>query len=94
MEYVDGETLAALVERSETPRDVLLRYAREAAGGIIAAHASGIVHRDLKPNNIMVSQAGTVKVLDFGLARRGATASLRPADGDTVSITALGRENR
>jgi serine/threonine protein kinase len=64
MELVEGETL-----KGPLPLDTALEYARQVADALEAAHDKGIVHRDLKPGNIMVTPAGVVKVLDFGLAR-------------------------
>lgn len=66
MELVEGETL-----RGPLPLETALDYARQIADALEAAHEKGIVHRDLKPGNIMVTRAGVVKVLDFGLARVG-----------------------
>ncbi len=81
MEYVEGTTLSELLK--STPLRMLLEYARQAAGGIAAAHAAGVVHRDLKPNNIMVTSGGTAKVLDFGLARQAAS----PGSDRTETLT-------
>jgi serine/threonine-protein kinase len=64
MELAEGETL-----RGPLPLDTALEYARQITDALEAAHEKGIVHRDLKPTNIMVTAAGVVKVLDFGLAR-------------------------
>jgi serine/threonine-protein kinase len=74
MEFVDGETLAeVLAQRPRSapalPLDEALRLARQIAAALEAAHEKGIVHRDLKPGNIKVKADGTVKVLDFGLAK-------------------------
>ena len=68
MEWIDGEDLS---ERITTrPRlDELLAIARQIAAALDAAHERGIVHRDLKPANIRITPDGTVKVLDFGLAK-------------------------
>jgi serine/threonine-protein kinase len=63
MELVEGETL-----HGPLPIETLLNYARQIADALEAAHEKGIVHRDLKPANIMITPAGVVKVLDFGLA--------------------------
>jgi Tol biopolymer transport system component/predicted Ser/Thr protein kinase len=68
MELVEGETLAARLQKGRLPMAVVLRYAAEIADALAAAHALGIIHRDLKPQNIMVTKSG-VKVLDFGLAK-------------------------
>jgi len=70
MEYIRGATLHALLAGHRPSIQTLLEYAVQAAGAVAAAHAAGIVHRDLKTNNIMVTEAGTVKVLDFGLAKQ------------------------
>jgi serine/threonine protein kinase len=75
MEWVDGPTwqdlLRGCVEngRSKAPLQTAFDWATQAAQGLAAAHAAGIVHRDIKPANIMLNSAGTVKILDFGLAR-------------------------
>ena len=74
LEYVDGETLARSLGRGPLPLDEALGVCREIAAGVEAAHEGGIVHRDLKPGNVMLTPAGGVKVLDFGLAKGGAAA--------------------
>jgi TolB-like protein/Tfp pilus assembly protein PilF len=68
-EYVDGETLAECVASGPMAIDKAASIAADIAGALSAAHGKGIVHRDLKPANVMVTRAGAVKVLDFGLAR-------------------------
>jgi serine/threonine-protein kinase len=69
MELVEGETLADRIARGPVPTDEALAVAREMAAALEAAHEQGIIHRDLKPANIKVRPDGTVKVLDFGLAK-------------------------
>lgn len=69
MEFIDGVTLGKLIHGKETELGKLLRYLQHSAEGLAKAHAAGIVHRDLKPDNIMVTQDGHAKILDFGLAK-------------------------
>ena len=69
MELVEGEDLAERIARGADPLDEALPIARQIADALEAAHERGIVHRDLKPANIKVRDDGTVKVLDFGLAK-------------------------
>jgi serine/threonine protein kinase len=70
MEYIDGSSLAEVV-RARGPLDPLraAHYVRQAALGLQHAHEAGLVHRDVKPSNLLLDRAGTVKVLDLGLAR-------------------------
>src|SRR5262245_12558336 len=69
MEFVDGPTLSDRMKQGRVPLEEALRIARQIAEALEAAHARGIIHRDLKPANIKLTTAGTVKVLDFGLAK-------------------------
>ena len=78
-------TLADRIARGPIPLDEALPIARQIAEALEAAHEQGIVHRDLKPANIKVTPDGTVKVLDFGLAK-----AIEPAsDRRRRSATAL-----
>jgi serine/threonine-protein kinase len=69
LELVDGPTLADRIAQGPLPIDDAVAIARQIADALEAAHDNGIVHRDLKPANIKLTQDGTVKVLDFGLAK-------------------------
>ena len=69
LELVEGPTLQDRIESGAIPVDEALPIARQIAEAFEAAHEKGIVHRDLKPANVKVDRAGTVKVLDFGLAK-------------------------
>src|SRR5436190_377380 len=69
LELVEGPTLADRIARGPIPLDEALPIARQIAEALESAHEQGIIHRDLKPANIKVREDGTVKVLDFGLAK-------------------------
>ena len=96
MEFVDGEDLADRIRRGPIPIDEALRIARQIADALDAAHQLQIVHRDLKPTNIRVREDGTVKVLDFGLAKAlepapiGAPASVSLPTLSSPAITRAG----
>ncbi len=76
MELLRGETLAARLRRGPLPPGEALRVALEVARGLAAAHAAGVLHRDLKPGNVFLTEAGAVKLVDFGLASIMGRASL------------------
>jgi serine/threonine protein kinase len=69
MEYVNGKTLDRVIRGKGASLNQSLKYAVQIADALAAAHAAGIVHRDIKPGNIMVTEAGQAKILDFGLAK-------------------------
>jgi len=83
MELVEGPTLADRISQGPIPIDEALPIAKQIAEALEAAHEQGIIHRDLKPANIKVRSDGTVKVLDFGLAK-----ALEPASGASLDATA------
>jgi serine/threonine-protein kinase len=70
MQYVPGQSLDQLIEHGMATPQLLLSVGIQIADGLQAAHALGIFHRDLKPQNVMLTEGGLVKILDFGLARR------------------------
>ena len=76
MELIDGPTLAERLKQEPILLEESLNLARQIAEALEAAHEKGITHRDLKPGNIKIKPDGTLKVLDFGLAKIGATAVL------------------
>jgi serine/threonine-protein kinase len=78
MEYVDGEDLATSLRRiGRFPEDKAVDIARQLCAGVAAAHQRGVIHRDLKPANVMLDGAGTVRVMDFGLAAAGRVEEIR-----------------
>ncbi len=79
MEYVAGETLASRIQSGPLAHDSVAALGRQMATGLAAAHAAGVVHGDLKPANLMVTPSGTIKIMDFGLARRAAASDRRDA---------------
>ena len=83
LEFVDGPTLADRIAQGPIPINEALTIARQIAEALEAAHEQGIIHRDLKPANIKVRTDGTVKVLDFGLAK-----ALDPTSAGTADVTA------
>src|SRR5690625_5262707 len=69
MEYVDGNTLRALLRKGEVSIDQAVEWTEGILGAVAYSHENDIVHRDIKPGNVMVDESGTVKVMDFGIAR-------------------------
>jgi len=86
MELLDGESLAARLDKGPLPTEQLLRYGIEIADALDKAHRLGIVHRDLKPGNVMITKTG-VKLLDFGLAKFQAAAQDKASSGVSVLKT-------
>src|SRR5205085_10095035 len=84
MELVEGDDLSQRIAKGAIPIDDALPIAKQIADALEAAHEQGIIHRDLKPANIKVRADGTVKVLDFGLAK-----ALEPAGAASSSASIL-----
>ena len=84
MEYVEGKTLAELIPRRGLKLDDVLKYGTQIASALAKAHSAGIIHRDLKPTNVMVTDEGLLKVLDFGLAKL--TEVSESGEGDTRTL--------
>lgn len=74
MEFVEGQPLDTQLEPGALSPETAADFGRQVAQGMAAAHAVGVVHGDLKPANLMVTPGGTIKIMDFGLARRVPTA--------------------
>jgi len=92
MEYVAGRTLADLAAQGPLSLDSILDIGRQVADALAAAHAYGLVHGDIKPSNVMVTENGLVKVLDFGVARWSVPVDDTSATqtGDPLQGTAAG----
>ena len=89
LELVEGPTLADRIRQGPIPFDEALPIAKQIAEALEAAHEAGVIHRDLKPANIKVRDDGTVKVLDFGLAK-AVTGDGTASDGsDSPTMTAM-----
>jgi serine/threonine-protein kinase len=90
MELVEGPTLADRIKAGAIPLDEALAIARQIGDALEAAHEKGIIHRDLKPANIKIKPDGTVKVLDFGLAKMAepTAASASPEESPTIPMGA------
>jgi Tol biopolymer transport system component len=95
MELVEGDDLSTVIRRGALPVPEALAIARQIADALEAAHEQGIIHRDLKPANVKVRRDGTVKVLDFGLAKAVDPAGASGTHGspsNSPTLTAHGTE--
>jgi serine/threonine protein kinase len=91
MELVEGELLSRALERGPVPVLDAIGIAMQVADALDEAHSVGIVHRDIKSSNLIITERGLVKVLDFGLAK--VTGNLTPGrDSDSDPTTRLGQE--
>ena len=90
MEYIEGATLAERIAQGPIPLEEALDLARQIADALEAAHEKAIVHRDLKPANVKIRPDGSVKVLDFGLAKAGEAVE---TTGDSPTLLTLGTQS-
>ncbi|HUE83321.1 MAG TPA: protein kinase [Pyrinomonadaceae bacterium] len=93
MEFIDGVTLREEIHREHIELRKLLRHLQHVAEGLAKAHSAGIVHRDLKPDNIMITNDGHAKILDFGLAKllepQGTHHGGQGTEGSSEIVTAV-----
>lgn len=92
MELVEGELLSRTLERGPLPVFDAIGIAMQVADALDEAHSLGIVHRDIKSSNLIITDRGLVKVLDFGLAKVTGNLAMNAADGDSDPTTKLGQE--
>ena len=88
MQYVPGQSLDRLIARGRASLQLVLSVGIQIADGLQAAHTLGIFHRDLKPQNVMLTDGGRVKILDFGLARRLRLLSAHPCETHLSKLSA------
>jgi serine/threonine protein kinase len=87
MEFVEGRTLSGWLEAGTRSRRDIMQVFLAAGRGLAAAHAAGLVHRDFKPDNVMVTNDGQVRVMDFGLARHAGDATEDDAERRAAEST-------
>ena len=87
MEFIPGDNLNQRLEAGTLTENEVIRIGRGLADGLDAAHRNGVIHRDLKPSNVRITPDGHVKILDFGIARRTASAETRTHRGPVLGGT-------
>jgi serine/threonine-protein kinase len=92
MEFIDGTTLARLIESGPLPAGEAAAYTAQALDALAYAHAQGVVHRDIKPANLMITSAGVVKLMDFGIARLHDDTRLTKTGGTVGSLSYMSPE--
>jgi eukaryotic-like serine/threonine-protein kinase len=89
-ELLEGETLRSRLDQGALPQRKALLYAQQIASGLAAAHDKGITHRDLKPENLFLTRDGSIKILDFGLAKLAAHDGIDSGDLSAPGKTKIG----
>src|SRR5262249_1384856 len=90
LELVEGETLAERIRRGPLPVDEALSICLQLCEALEAGHEKGVVHRDLKPANVKITPAGTVKTLDFGLAKALERGPSNPVLSNSPTLSLAG----
>jgi len=92
LEFIDGESLQARIERGPLPLEDAVDLARQTADGLQAAHEKAVVHRDIKPDNLLITPKGQLKILDFGLALLTEDSKLTQLDTTLGTIAYMSPE--
>lgn len=92
MEFVDGTSLAQMLQRGPLPASTAVSYASEVLDALSYAHAHGVIHRDIKPANIMLTSGGQIKLMDFGIARVQADRHLTQTGSTVGSLSYMSPE--
>ncbi len=92
MEYIKGIELSNKIKEGIISTDEAVKIASQIAEGIEAAHKEGIIHRDIKSSNIMITESGTVKIMDFGLAKVKGTSKITKMDSTVGTIAYMSPE--